>query len=153
MITLYRIVKSKWTSTAFNGDGARLYGGRWNNVGNSAVYVTGSESLAILEVLVHLKNTKLLDEYVLFSMEIDEADILMLDDENLPSNWNEEPAPAETAEIGDQWLKGGSSLALSLPSVIVPRERNYLLNPKHEKFEQLAASARKLNISIDSRLI
>lgn len=153
MITLYRIVKSKWASTAFNGDGARLHGGRWNNVGNSAVYVTGSESLAILEVLVHLKNTKLLDEYVLFIMKIDEADILILDDENLPNNWNEEPAPSETAEIGDQWLKGGSSLALSLPSVIVPRERNYLLNPKHEKFEQLAASARKLNISIDSRLI
>ena len=60
MITIYRIVKEKRADTAMDGNGARLYGGRWNSIGRPVVYVAGSESLAILKILVHLKNTKVL---------------------------------------------------------------------------------------------
>lgn len=153
MITLYRIVKDKWAESAFDGDGASLHGGRWNSIGRSVVYVAASESLAILEILVHLKNTKILDNYVLFTLEIEEDDALVLQSEDLPENWKEEPAPLETAEIGDQWLASNASLALALPSVIVPRECNYILNTKHPKFKDLIATAKKHDLSIDSRLV
>lgn len=153
MITLYRIVKEKWEESAFDGEGARLYGGRWNSIGHSAVYVSTSESLAILEILVHLKNTKVLESYVLFTLELDEADALVLENDDLPDKWNEEPAPLQTAEIGDQWLLSCSSLALAIPSVIVPREQNYVLNTKHPGYPKLIKTAKKHEISFDNRLL
>jgi RES domain-containing protein len=150
---LYRIVKEKWAESAFDGEGSRLYGGRWNSIGRSAVYVAASESLAILEILVHLKNTKVLESYVLFTLELDEADALVLENDDLPDNWNEEPAPLQTAEIGDQWLSSCSSLALAIPSVVVPREQNYVLNTKHPGYPKLIETAKKLEISFDTRLL
>ncbi len=136
-----------------DGNGARLYGGRWNSIGRPAVYVAGSESLAILEILVHLKNTKVLDSYVLFTLELDEEDALLLKNEDLPSNWKEEPAPLETAEIGDQWLSSNNSLALAVPSVVVPRELNYILNINHPNFDKLIKTMKRHEISIDTRLV
>ncbi len=136
-----------------DGNGARLYGGRWNSIGRPAVYVAGSESLAILEILVHLKNTKVLDSYVLFTLELDEEDALLLNNEDLPSNWKEEPAPLETAEIGDQWLSSNNSLALAVPSVVVPRELNYILNINHPNFDKLIKTMKRHEISIDTRLV
>ncbi|MFS1436225.1 MULTISPECIES: RES family NAD+ phosphorylase [Vibrio] len=153
MITIYRIVKEKRADTAMDGNGARLYGGRWNSIGRPAVYVAGSESLAILEILVHLKNTKVLDSYVLFTLELDEEDALLLNNEDLPSNWKEEPAPLETAEIGDQWLSSNNSLALAVPSVVVPRELNYILNINHPNFDKLIKTMKRHEISIDTRLV
>lgn len=153
MITIYRIVKEKRAETAMDGNGARLYGGRWNSIGRPAVYVAGSESLAILEILVHLKNTKVLDNYVLFTLELDEEDALLLNNEDLPSNWKEEPAPLETAEIGDQWLSSNNSLALAVPSVVVPRELNYILNINHPNFDKLIKTMKRHEISIDTRLV
>ncbi|MEZ8959573.1 RES family NAD+ phosphorylase [Vibrio lentus] len=153
MITIYRIVKEKRADTAMDGNGARLYGGRWNSIGRPAVYVAGSESLAILEILVHLKNTKVLDSYVLFTLELDEEDALLLKNEDLPSNWKEEPAPLETAEIGDQWLSSNNSLALAVPSVVVPRELNYILNINHPNFDKLIKTMKRHEISIDTRLV
>lgn len=153
MITLYRIVKEKWQESAFDGEGARLHGGRWNSIGRSAVYVAASESLAILEILVHLKHTKALENYVLFTLELDESDALVLENDDLPDNWNEEPAPLQTAEIGDQWLSSYSSLALAIPSVIVPREQNYVLNTKHPGYPKLITTAKKHQISFDTRLV
>ena len=54
MIRAWRIVKTRYSADAFSGEGARLYGGRWNSPGVAMVYTAGSKSLATLEVLVHL---------------------------------------------------------------------------------------------------
>ncbi len=153
MITLYRIVKQKYAVHAFDGRGARLYGGRWNSIGRSCVYVAGAESLAILEILVHLNRSTILDHYVLFTLELEEKDTMILNDVDLPTNWQEDPAPQDTADLGDQWLASLSSVALSVPSSIVPRERNYILNVAHPRFAELMASAKQYDISLDRRLI
>ncbi|ACA86739.1 RES family NAD+ phosphorylase [Shewanella woodyi] len=153
MITGYRIVKKKWASNAFDGEGARLYGGRWNSRGQSCVYLAGSESLAILEVLVHLENAQQINQYALFSVTLSEEDILLLETQALPENWQEDPAPSETAELGDEWLCSQSSLALCVPSSIVARENNYLLNINHPHFHQLLSSMVELEFSMDSRLL
>ena len=78
---------------------------------------------------------------------------LVLENDDLPDNWNEEPAPLQTAEIGDQWLSSYSSLALAIPSVIVPREQNYVLNTKHPGYPKLIKTAKKHEISFDTRLL
>ncbi|MCL1060781.1 RES family NAD+ phosphorylase [Shewanella benthica] len=152
MITIYRIVKKKWAGNAFDGEGARLYGGRWNSRGQSCVYLAGSESLAILEILVHLDNARQITHYALFSVELDEKDIMLLDHDSLPHNWQEDPAPADTADLGDEWLSSQSSLALCVPSSIVTRERNFLLNVDHPAFDNMMDTKVELEFSMDTRL-
>ena len=152
MITAYRIVKKKWAGNAFDGEGARVYGGRWNSRGQSCVYLAGSESLAILEILVHLDNARQITHYALFSVELDEKDIMLLDHDFLPHNWQEDPAPADTADLGDEWLSSQSSLALCVPSSIVTRERNFLLNVDHPAFDNMMDTKVELEFSMDTRL-
>ena len=152
MITAYRIVKKQWAGNAFDGEGARLYGGRWNSRGQSCVYLAGSESLAILEILVHLDNARQITYYALFSVELDEKDIMLLDHDSLPHNWQEDPAPADTADLGDEWLSSQSSLALCVPSSIVTRERNFLLNVDHPAFDNMMDTKVELEFSMDTRL-
>ena len=60
MTRAWRIIKSRFAAEAFSGEGARLYGGRWNSPGTAMVYTAGSVSLATLELLVHLDNTSVL---------------------------------------------------------------------------------------------
>lgn len=116
---------------AFNGDGAKKYGGRWHSVGLPCVYLASSESLAVLEVVVHLNTSNVTPAYTLFSLDINENDILQLPNEYLPSDWQDYPAPASTSKIGDQWLSSLTSSILSVPSTVIPRERNFLLNVTH----------------------
>lgn len=151
-ITAFRLVKRKFQESAFDGEGARLYGGRWNSPGNACVYVASSESLALLEIMVHLESYRLLNAYALLRLTLPTESILSVGVEDLPENWQEAPAPAETADLGDGWLASGQSLALALPSVVVPRELNYMLNPAHPLFEQAMATAEALPFQPDPRL-
>lgn len=146
------MVKSKWLDSAFDGIGAKRTGGRWNSKGRLCTYVSSSVSLALLEVMVHLRSYDLLASYVLMELEFPSDSALSLPDEDLPLNWREFPAPPETADIGDIWLTDSISLALSVPSVIVPMERNFLLNPDHDGFTAAVATARAVDFSPDPRL-
>ncbi|GHA88350.1 RES family NAD+ phosphorylase [Modicisalibacter luteus] len=148
----YRLVKRKWLKTAFDGEGARLYGGRWNSKGKVCVYLASTESLAMLELMVHLEDNRLLKEYALLEVTFPEAGLMRLPDDLLPDDWKAEPAPASTAEVGDDWLEDQSSLVLAVPSVVVPRETNYLANPNHPDFEVLANSAQEIDFAPDKRL-
>jgi RES domain-containing protein len=149
---LYRLVHHKWAAQAFDGEGARLYGGRWNSKGLLCVYTAGSEALAILEILVHLNNRQALSQYRLFQLTIVADDVLSLSQTNLPANWQQQPASIDTARIGDNWLTQQASLALSVPSVIAPREYNILLNPLHPRFDACLATATELEFMPDPRL-
>lgn len=152
---LYRIVKKKFATNieqVFDGEGARRYGGRWNSAGNRCVYLATSESLAILEVLVHLNDTELLNDYDLYRIDIDEALIIELDQSYLPDDWQEDPAPSSTAQIGDEWLESEMSLCLKIPSTIVPREFNCLLNLQHTAFNLEELAVVKLEFNPDHRL-
>ncbi|MDI5885682.1 RES family NAD+ phosphorylase [Cobetia amphilecti] len=148
----YRLVKRKWLKTAFDGEGARLYGGRWNTKGKACVYLASTESLAMLEVMVHLEDNQLLKEYALLEVTFREEVLMQLPEDVLPADWRAEPAPPSTAEIGDDWLEGQSSLVLAVPSVVAPRETNYLVNPEHPAFLALAQSAEEVEFTPDRRL-
>ncbi len=151
-VSAYRLVKDRHADMAFDGEGARRFGGRWNSKGQPAVYVASSESLAALEVLVHLGRRDPLSRYVLFQVRISAESILHLDDDALPPNWRDPIPPAATAEIGDAWLASGESLALAVPSVVVPREVNYMLNPAHPGFVEVVAGAQRVQFAFDERL-
>ena len=136
-VTAWRIVKRKNEKTAFSGEGARLYGGRWNSPGTSMVYSAQSRSLAVLEMLVHLDTAELLDKYVFFDITVDKSLILVLAEGDLPHNWQANPAPSRLKVIGDAWAESNASVALRVPSSVIPAEFNFLLNPKHVDFAKV----------------
>ncbi len=136
-ITAWRIVKAKHAADAFNGEGARIEGGRWSSPGTPIVYTAQSAALAALEMLVHLGRSALLLAYVLIPCTFDEALVSRLDRRRLPRNWRSYPAPPGLQLTGDEWVKRGRSAVLELPSAVIETDSNYLLNPHHRDFEAI----------------
>ncbi len=138
MITVWRICKKDFIRHAFSGEGAAANGGRWNPPGTPMVYTAGAQSLAALEMLVHMADSNDLVEvdYVMVPVEVDET--LIIDPPRLPRNWRMYPAPPSTMKLGDLWAAGKASAVLRVPSAVIPAESNYLLNPAHPDFGRLA---------------
>lgn len=152
-IKAYRLLKRKWATTAaFDGEGARLHGGRWNSIGVPCVYLAQYESLSILETIVHLSNKMELHDWCMYELEIEEDALLRLKDSDLPSDWFKTPAPAENSELGDEWLSSKSSVGLLLPSTIARRDNNIMLNPAHPDFKSVVKTAKEIKFFVDGRL-
>jgi RES domain-containing protein len=152
-IKAYRLVKKRWANSAFDGEGANLYGGRWNSKGKSCVYVAETPSLAVLEVLVHVNKDEVMQSYALFEIALPSDLVLRAKNESLPANWRAEPAPQETARFGDDWIDSVVSLALAVPSVIVPMSWDYLMNVDHQAFAGVVSKARQVEFQFDQRLL
>jgi RES domain-containing protein len=150
-LVAWRITKRKQARGAFTGDGSREFGGRWSNPGTAIVYTAQSQSLAALEILVHLESSELLEKYVLFEVEIDRSLIAQLEPSRLPRNWRADPSPAQVRALGDEWAQAATSAALQVPSALVPGESNFLLNPRHPDFPKLRIG-KPLPFRFDPRL-
>jgi RES domain-containing protein len=137
MPSAWRIVRAARSKSAFTGEGARVYGGRWNSKGTAIVYASEHESLAALELLVHLTPLAPTDRYLSFRLEWEDKLTKYFPVKNLPANWNAEPPIFQTMQIGDEWIRAGKSVALALPSVLSTSEVNFLLNPKHPDFKRI----------------
>ncbi len=136
--TAWRLVKTRHLRHAFDGEGARLYGGRWSSPGVRVVYVAESLALAAMEVLVHLGGSAILAAYSAVRVDFDSALVTVVDRSSLPRDWRRSPAPASLATIGDRWVAGGASAVIEVPSAVVEGERNFLLNPRHADFGSIA---------------
>jgi RES domain-containing protein len=136
-LSAWRIVKARHASTAFDGEGAAATGGRWNSPGTRVVYTAESTALAILEMLAHLGSPAPLPAYVVIECRFDASLVTAIADESLPSDWRSYPAPAALQVIGDRWARDATSAILSVPSVVAPGGRNYLLNPAHPDFTRI----------------
>jgi RES domain-containing protein len=136
--TAWRIVKRRHARTAFDGEGARLYGGRWTSPGRRAVYTSATVALATLEMLAHLDSTEVLTAYALFEISFADDLVERLDPKRLPAAWEAYPAPASLMALGDAWLDAGRLPILRVPSAIVGVEFNFVLNPVHPKFRRIS---------------
>jgi len=139
---IYRMCRKKRAKTleeAFDGIGASKIGGRWSPRGLPVAYTSESTSLALLEILVHADLEDLPDDLVCVSAYIpDSVNINEVSVSDLPKNWRDiDPAPLELSLIGKKWIEKKEFLLLSIPSVIIPGERNFLVNPDHKQFSQL----------------
>jgi RES domain-containing protein len=88
-------------------------------------------------MLVHLDSPDILKKYVLFQVSIDPSYVIDLSLASLPRNWKADPVPAKVQAIGDDWVAGGASAVLRVPSALVPGESNFLLHPRHPHFGKL----------------
>ena len=136
MLTVWRITTARFARSAFSGEGARLYGGRWSPKGVSVAYTAANQSLAMLEMLV--QDQPLRARYVMIEARIPSAvTIDRVKVEDLPSDWREIGARGELQAIGAEWARKRSAAVLAVPSAIVPAESNYLLNPLHPAFKRI----------------
>lgn len=149
---VYRLIKPRYATSALDGTGARLHGGRWSPKGLGLLYTSDTPSLAALELLVHLHRSEALEPYLLFSLEVEDATLMTLDAGALPPGWRNSLAPKSTATIGAQWVASGQSPALAVPSVLIPQQSNVLIAPNHPGFADIAASARSEPFDFDPRL-
>jgi RES domain-containing protein len=133
----WRIVKEKHAKSAFSGEGARIFEGRWNSAGVRMVYCSEHLSLAALEILVHTQPVTLSDKFRIFRVSWDEAIMSAIDLRKLPKGWNAQPPGLISKNIGDEWVHSVRSAVLVVPSVIVPLEKTFLLNPKHRDFGKI----------------
>jgi RES domain-containing protein len=133
VLRIWRLTKTKYSASAWDGEGAAAVGGRWNSVGTPVVYTSATLSLALVETLVHLPSG-VLPAYTAIPIELPESLVTILESSALPPNWKDEPPPAATQALGDAWAYRKESVALKVPSVVVPEEFNYMLNPNHAEF-------------------
>lgn len=136
MTTVWRIVTARYAGTAFSGEGARLYGGRWNPMGVPMVYTASTQALATLELLV--QDGKLAANYVMVPAIIPaRVKIERVKPEDLPEDWRNPESREQLQAIGADWIKRNSSAILAVPSSVIPAEANYLLNPLHPSFKKI----------------
>jgi RES domain-containing protein len=151
MITSWRVVKRRFASEAFDGEGARISGGRWNSAGHAVVYTSATTSLGLLENLVHTK-ARLRPFYFAFPVSFDADLVESLEPGKLPADWRSLPAPSALQRIGNEWVDSMRSCILEVPSVIVPHESNFILNPRHRDFGLLEIGD-PIGLDLDSRLV
>lgn len=148
---IYRLCKEKYAT--LDGYGAFLYGGRWNSPGKAVVYAAENRALAALEFLVGVEHHRALGKLVMLTIEIPDALAQETIAQNeLPDEWRQFPAPQTLANLGDRWLQSNKTCLLIAPSVHVPEEHNYLLNPRHADFTQIKVLEQKA-FRFDDRLL
>jgi RES domain-containing protein len=149
---LWRLIKTKYASTAFDGEGARLHGARWNSPGTRVAYASSNSALAVLEVLVHMTAGGILPAYSLITATLADTYIEVLPASDLPRDWASSPVPPELQAIGDAWIRSSRSLALRVPGAVVQGSHNILINPKHADFAQFTVESTE-PFDFDPRLL
>lgn len=141
---VYRICKEehgKSGEQAMSGDGGLYASARWHTRGRRIIYTATSTPLAILEIAVNLIKPKIIPRYVVIEVDLPDQNVIDLPAEMLPKGWDASSAdPLISRTIGDKWLLEEASLALRVPSVVVPDQYNVLINPLHSEFNLVTFS-------------
>lgn len=147
---VYRVGKTKHAKD-LSGEGARLFGGRWNHQLVPCLYTSATRALAILEYSVNVHLEEMPNLLSITSLEIPDKLIKELKASVLPADWKTIPAPSSTKNIGTNFLKEQASPILRVPSVIIEEEFNFLLNPLHRECSRFKIVDIKL-INYDERI-
>ena len=133
---VWRIARA--AHAVFDGEGARRYGSRWTRKGLPVVFTSATLSLAALERFVHSDPDLEPLDLVAIAVDIDPGiAVTTVGTDDLPAGWRAYPARPPLSVIGERWLRSAGTAVLSVPSVVIPRERNFILNPVHTDFAAL----------------
>lgn len=151
-MVVYRICNTIY-SNDLSGQGAKLFGGRWNSKGFSMLYTSSTRALAALEVLVHMpiNNVKQMD-FSIVSISLPENSMEEVKYNVIKKEIDESGLNSNFKLIGDDWIKRNSSLLLKVPSVVINEEYNFLINPAHKDFTKVKILSIQ-PFSFDERLI
>jgi RES domain-containing protein len=155
-VRLFRITRQRDSAAAFDGIGSSLYPGRWNERSTRVVYVTSRIPLGILEVIVQVSASPLLD-YFAYPIEIPDHLLETFDRSALSAQWRTADAGRdECRRYGETWRGKGTSLGLIVPSAVVPEafpfgDFNVILNPIHKDMVRTTVGA-PVSLELDERL-
>lgn len=133
---VYRLTTFKYRLD-LSGKGAQLFGGRWNSPGRALLYCSVDPALCLAEVKVHLPAAYIPVDYQLLRIEIPDVKDEVIETDQLPFQWQSAPNLATTRSIGDDFLERAACLFLRVPSAVVQRSVNILVNPDHPDFQQV----------------
>lgn len=150
MTTVYRLVRASRAQVALSGEGAKVYGGRWNPPGFPVVYASQSRALAVLETFVHLTLEMQAMQFYIYEITLPQG--TRSQHYKGPAHaWRHSHPPAQSQEAGRVWLAEGRAVAFVVPSVIIPQEANYVLSVLHPHFARLRIS-KPQPFSFDERM-
>jgi RES domain-containing protein len=150
VLTVWRLTTTRRVKSAFSGEGARLYGGRWNPKRVPVVYTAQTQALAVLEMMV--QDEALAARYVMIPAQVpDDIAIDRIDARSLPAGWRSIRHIETLREIGAEWARSRRSAVLAVPSAVIPAETNFLLNPLHPEFRRIRIGKRA-TFRLDPRL-
>jgi RES domain-containing protein len=136
VLTVWRLTTARRSRSAFSGEGARLYGGRWNPKGVPVVYTAQTQALAVLEMVV--QDEVLAARYVMIPAQIpDGVTIESIEARSLPAEWRSLRHLETTRRIGAEWARSRRGAVLAVPSAVIPAETNFILNPLHPEFRRI----------------
>jgi RES domain-containing protein len=121
------------------GEGARLFGGRWNEVGTPCLYTCETKALCVLEYSANVARIDMPLHLSFTTYQIPDEGWQSFSAHELPSGWQAVPATQAVRRWGTEQLK--NALAIRVPSVIIPTEFNFALNPLHADFKKVKIKA------------
>jgi RES domain-containing protein len=136
-VTVWRFNARRFAKAAFSGSGAFRYGGRWNLPGTRVVYCAESRALAAMESLVHVEDIEDMGAVEWQATAVTLSGALIERPQRFPRSWRTYPYSTSTQKFGSEWARDLRSVALRVPSAVVPGESNYLLNPAHPDFTKV----------------
>jgi RES domain-containing protein len=156
MAKAWRVVKTVYASNPLDGEGARRAGGRWNPIGTPALYASDSLALAMMEVLVHFDTAMPMASYSATELDIPDAAIVSINPNLIPSGWPKLDSIPASQRSNYGMLVMRNLFAIEVPSVVVPRSCNYVINPAHADFPAWASKQLRrppLPLNFDARLL
>ncbi|HTO14246.1 MAG TPA: RES family NAD+ phosphorylase [Edaphocola sp.] len=128
---------------------------RWNKSDEWVIYGAGSAALAALELLVHRAGIREELNYKLLIIEIKATtpDIKTVDLDQLPIDWKSIYSYPILQNIGSEWYHKQKNLLMKIPSAVLPREFNYVINTKHPSFKSKVKIKQIEDFIWDSRLL
>lgn len=151
MVRIYRVVHRKYGDVAYSGKGGLHADSRWTSRGQLVAYASESLALAALEKIAGAGRLIRLSDMVYVAADLRADGIHVAAD--LPDGWDRRPPSDASREIGDAWLRSGMTVALRVPSVVVPEGSNYVLNPEHPDFEEALNVHAVAPLRLDPRVL
>ena len=144
---LFRCTLKKWAADV-SGQGAFLYGGRWNTPGHYLIYTAENNLLAALEVAVRIPLTQISTDYIMLPVHISDKEEMY--EPRLPKDWNRKYE--FTQHIGNNFIENNKALVMKVPSALMNNTHNYLINPKHKNFGKVKVG-KPQSLIFDERLL
>lgn len=147
---LYHLGSNRYAAQ-LTGEGARLFGGRWNKKGDACLYASGTQSLCILEYLANVSLDEMPPDLAMTTYSLPDDLCTIISVEDLPEDWFAVPAPVSCKNFGSALLTNRHCVCFAVPSAIVHAEQNFVLNPAATEFRQLRIISTEM-FKIDHRI-
>jgi Uncharacterized conserved protein len=149
-VRIFRVLHEKYSDEPFSGKGGLYASSRWASMGQLVSYAAGNLALAALEKIAGAGQLSRLGEMVYVPAEVSEEAIQVIGEPDLPEGWDRRPPGRVSQRIGDQWLRNEKSVALRVPSVILPEGSTYVLNPSHPSFDDALTPGTPASLNLES---